>query len=850
MGREPLSRIEKILSNIVGEGSYELDPPLSDAEEILIAILNDETIDINARDRFCTILLCILNGEEYTGVTMSRAEEILKCISEGEKYEVDEWTYENHLSRVEQLLTDWANAEDPEYSKTVSGVLIHVLDAVEKPAESLVVTMEPKQAATPFIDTTTKEPYLSKTASTTGNKRYLDKIVGGTVCWNQLIQNGNFESISGWKANNGTIAVSDNILSYTIGNVVNNTYANTVERNLAATIPENHILFIHVSMKLAHSGTATIWLMGGGVNTQYSLGNLTANEWKSCTIVTKKTSTITKIQILGRNANTMGYSEGDVDYVKDVYITDITQLFSNNPSIADYIYSLSSQAERVSYLNKYGFFLEDYYPFNAGELISAKPTGFSVGSNTYALGGVDLRGLFKLDSNNNLYCDGDIYPPSGQISERYGIVDLGLLSWTYVEDGSYFRSSAPDNSTAPVSGGNPNILQTKYTVFTGTLANFKLTDKTIYYGATNVVTSSSRVVIKDSSYSDAATFKTAMDGVYLIYLLATPTTSSQTPYQNPVTIENGDTESFTDTRAIPIPVGNESHYAGEYEIEGTTGVTATRTGFNQWDEVWETGMLDDVTAVNRPANNRIRSKNYIPIMSRTTYYFNTAGMNMFAFFFDEGKNLIPDVGTGTNYTRQNNSTFTTPNNAKWMRFYTASNYGGTYNHDICINIHGDKDGTYESYVDSTTYSVTFTEQGTVYGGTVDIVTGALSITWGYIASYNGETLTGRWISSLDAYAEGTTPTTGAEVAYELASPITAQLTPQEVQMLLGENYFWAENGESMELTYLGSNPAMMMQSLRAQNNLLKKQGLPTITLKPNDPIVIKDPIVTPIKPKI
>lgn len=46
----------------------------------------------------------------------------------------------------------------------------------------------------------------------------------------------------------------------------------------------------------------------------------------------------------------------------------------------------------------------------------------------------------------------------------------------------------------------------------------------------------------------------------------------------------------------------------------------------------------------------------------------------------------------------------------------------------------------------------------------------------YIASYNGESLPGRWISSHDAYAEGATPTTGAQVVYELTVPETEALT--------------------------------------------------------------------------
>lgn len=79
---------------------------------------------------------------------------------------------------------------------------------------------------------------------------------------------------------------------------------------------------------------------------------------------------------------------------------------------------------------------------------------------------------------------------------------------------------------------------------------------------------------------------------------------------------------------------------------------------------------------------------------------------------------------------------------------------------------------------------------TIYGGTLDFVTGVLTATWGYIASYNGEELPAEWISDRDVYAEGATPTTGAAVAYRLASAQTYQLTPQEITTLYGTNNVW------------------------------------------------------------
>lgn len=103
---------------------------------------------------------------------------------------------------------------------------------------------------------------------------------------------------------------------------------------------------------------------------------------------------------------------------------------------------------------------------------------------------------------------------------------------------------------------------------------------------------------------------------------------------------------------------------------------------------------------------------------------------------------------------------------------------------------------YEPY-QGDTYDMALPE--TVYGGTVDAVTGAGSKTWGYIASYNGESLPGEWISDRDVYATGTTPTTGAQVAYKLATPEPFQATGnQQLTSLLGYNTIYTD-GDSMVL---------------------------------------------------
>lgn len=112
--------------------------------------------------------------------------------------------------------------------------------------------------------------------------------------------------------------------------------------------------------------------------------------------------------------------------------------------------------------------------------------------------------------------------------------------------------------------------------------------------------------------------------------------------------------------------------------------------------------------------------------------------------------------------------------------------------------------TGENGANSQTVTVTLTDGSnplTVYGGTLDIITGSLIVTWGNIASYNGETLPGRWVSDRDVYAPGATPTTGAHVVYELATPVTYQITPAQLAALPGYNAVTSDTG-NVSVMYL------------------------------------------------
>lgn len=95
---------------------------------------------------------------------------------------------------------------------------------------------------------------------------------------------------------------------------------------------------------------------------------------------------------------------------------------------------------------------------------------------------------------------------------------------------------------------------------------------------------------------------------------------------------------------------------------------------------------------------------------------------------------------------------------------------------------------------------------TVYGAHYDVTRGKMVVDRGYIASYNGETLPSTWISDRDVYASGTSPTTGAQVVYELATPYTIQLTPQQIKMLENTNTIYTDyEGDTITIEYQPNN---------------------------------------------
>lgn len=276
---------------------------------------------------------------------------------------------------------------------------------------------------------------------------------------------------------------------------------------------------------------------------------------------------------------------------------------------------------------------------------------------------------------------------------------------------------------------------------------------------------------------------------------------------------------------------------------------------NLWNEQWELGQYDINTGEKATNNNAIRSKDFIPIRAGTNqkvYFQIPNGVRL--YFYGKNKNYL-----GSSYSFVVNApqeiTFTLAS-AYYFTFYTGNTT--TYGNNISINYPSTEHG-YNAF--SGAY-IPFGQ--TVYGGSLDVLTGKLTITHGakiydgtenwntsdtanfYSASGRGGDTSAYYGTSklicshcLSQYASAslTQPNcyiatsgnlniqlpsdvvahTGADmkawclsqynngtpltICYELKTPTTIQLDSEEVQAIIGNNNIYADTGDIINLKY-------------------------------------------------
>jgi hypothetical protein len=258
------------------------------------------------------------------------------------------------------------------------------------------------------------------------------------------------------------------------------------------------------------------------------------------------------------------YASGFAAGIKVFLTANATYNFSVKFNIFDLTLMFGSGNEPTTIEQFREMFPAEYYPYNSGELLSAGVTEvISKKSDTTTLATYSvpaeiqaLEGYGWSAGSVHNYVDYE----RKVFVKNVGRVDLGTLKW-FVQTpsvGNYFQI----NGITPKMGGNYlNAICPLYTTVNSSSITTNSADKVI--GISNA-TYSSTFRIRDTSYPDANTFKTAMNGVYLYYELATPIETDISAYlsdDNLIEVEAGGTLTFEnqhgDNYRIPVPSTQE-----------------------------------------------------------------------------------------------------------------------------------------------------------------------------------------------------------------------------------------------------------------------------------------------------
>ena len=193
---------------------------------------------------------------------------------------------------------------------------------------------------------------------------------------------------------------------------------------------------------------------------------------------------------------------------------------------------------------------------------------------------------------------------------------------------------------------------------------------------------------------------------------------------------------------------------------------------------------------------------YLPFKENTQYTFifkasTVSNLLNIAVSFTDGTNT--GAFTEAQLDSDGYIVYVSPVNKSVRSIYIGAYEGTTifYYETFCIleGVHTKSDWVPQN---KTTHTATFPD--TIIGGNYDFVSGNGQSEWGYIASYNGETITEPWLSSIDEYIPNTSPSTGAEVVYKLSTPVPFTLPGNNINTLSGYNTICTD-GDDVEISY-------------------------------------------------
>lgn len=317
----------------------------------------------------------------------------------------------------------------------------------------------------------------------------IDKIKGNSLVWNQLVQNGNFASSSGWTGNNASVSIADNKCNVT----VTVASSSSALRNAGINGISGHKYLGIMTVTSPKATSCAFYLSGVASDVTLVSANIRTVVYG---FVTSSSNTGGAYFYINRNSQ---LSVDDTVIIENAMFIDLTQMGLNITNPSDFT----------------SLFPLPYYDYNAGTLLSFNGTALKSVSEdeskedtltlpvaTYFPTGMMGRGTAFDELTNS------------KAIHRMKQEDLGTLSWDRSDNSGAWSNYFFITILSDAKSGFERIC-TKYPLFVGSINNCP--DKSMIF------INNKGVYIRDDSYTLASDFKTAMDGVMLCYELATPT---------------------------------------------------------------------------------------------------------------------------------------------------------------------------------------------------------------------------------------------------------------------------------------------------------------------------------------
>ena len=276
-------------------------------------------------------------------------------------------------------------------------------------------------------------------------KAVINSVGGMSYKINQLVQNGNFSDSTGWNGTQGTISVSDNVLTYT-QTIVSN--SNRIIGNVLGTIQNHKYLVVANINYLDNLPNASNIFIGSGGYDGYNGAYTTftnTNTWYKCVgIFTRNTGGDDTFNIYPRLANV-----NDRVSIKTSMCIDLTDMGIDTTDVAT----------ATSELLKRGIDINTYNAYDTGSIRDSAITSItSKDSNNTTLEtktiNASIQALTGYGWGINDTCYNYIDYENKKFIQKVGRVDLGTLTWSY--SSNRFSASCPSDLKPVANGVQPN----------------------------------------------------------------------------------------------------------------------------------------------------------------------------------------------------------------------------------------------------------------------------------------------------------------------------------------------------------------------------------------------------------